>query len=191
MRRPPPSWPPTCFTVETVCRKTLYVWFRIELHTRRVRLAGVTDHPNGPWMVQRARELSMNREGAGRPGFLIRDRDSKFTRAYDDVFASDGVQTIKTPIQAPNANAVAERWVRTIRQECLDWLLILSRGHLARVLDEYLHHYNDQRPHRSLDLAPPTVINGGSVPQVVRAPASIRRLERLGGLIHQYDQAAA
>ncbi len=160
VRRPPPSWPPTCFTVATVCRKTLYVWFLIELHTRRVRLAGVTDHPNGPWMVQRARELSMNREGAGRPGFLIRDRDSKFTRAYDDVFASDGVQTIKTPIQAPNANAVAERWVRTIRQECLDWLLILSRGHLARVLDEYLHHYNDQRPHRSLDLAPPTVING-------------------------------
>ncbi len=82
------------FTVETVCLKTLYVLFLIELHTRRVRLAGVTDHPNGPWMLQRARELSMNREGAGRPGFLIRDRDSKFTRTFDDVFTSDGVQII-------------------------------------------------------------------------------------------------
>jgi putative transposase len=88
------------FTVETVRLKTLYVLFFIELHTRRVRLAGVTDHPNGPWVVQRARELSMNREGAGRPGFLVRDRDSKFTRA----FACDGVQIIKTPVLAPRAN---------------------------------------------------------------------------------------
>jgi putative transposase len=142
-------------------------------------------------MVQRASELSMNREGAGRPGFLIRDRDSKFTRGFDDVFASDGVQIITTPIQAPNANAVAERWIRTVRAECLDWPLILRRRQLARVLDEYVRHDNDQRPHRSLELAPPTVINGGSVPHVGRAPASIRRRERLGGLIHEYYRAAA
>jgi putative transposase len=81
----------------------------IELHTRRVRLAGVTDHPNGPWVVQRARELSMSRAGettagTNAPGFLVRDRDSKFTRAFDDVFAFDGIQIIKTPVQAPNAN---------------------------------------------------------------------------------------
>jgi putative transposase len=106
------------FTVETVRLKTLYVLFFIELHTRRVRLVGVTDHPNGPWVVQRARELSMRREGdrtagTSAPRFLIRDRDSKFTRAFDDVFTADGIQIIKTPIQAPNANAVAERWVRT------------------------------------------------------------------------------
>jgi putative transposase len=92
------------FTVETVRLKTLYILFSIELHTRRVRLIGVTDHPNGLWVVQRARELSMNREGkrvgeAGAPRFLIRDRDSKFLRAFDDVLASDGVQIIKTPIQ--------------------------------------------------------------------------------------------
>jgi len=96
------------FTVETVRLKTLYILFCIELHTRRVRLAGVTDHPNGPWVVQRAREFSMRREaettaGTSAPQFLIRDRDSKFTRAFDDVFASDGIQTIQTPIQAPNA----------------------------------------------------------------------------------------
>jgi putative transposase len=102
------------FTVETVRLTTLYVLFIIELGTRQVRLVGVTDHPSGPWVVQRARELSMEREretaeGTTMPRSLIRDRDSKFTRAFD-VFASDGIQTIKTPIQAPNANAFAERW---------------------------------------------------------------------------------
>jgi transposase InsO family protein len=85
--------------------------------------------------------------GTSAPQFLIRDRDSKFTRAFDDVFASDGIQTIQTPIQAPNANAFAERWVRTVRQECLDWMLIWGRRHLERVLDEYVRRYNDERPH--------------------------------------------
>jgi putative transposase len=109
------------FTVETVCLKTLSVLFVIELHTRRVRVAGVTDHPNGPWVVQRARErsIAMALEGAAAPRFLLRDRDAKFTRAVDDVFAADGIQVITTPMQAPNANAVAERWVRTVRRECL------------------------------------------------------------------------
>ncbi len=166
-----------CFTVETVGRKTRYVLFFIELGTRRVRLGGVTDHPSGPWVVQRARELSMEREtgmgtGTERPGctvprFLLRDRDTKFPRVFDDVFAADGTQIIKTPIQAPNANAVAERWVRTARQECLDWLLIWGRRHLERVLDEYLQHYNDQRPHRGLALRPPMGIDPGSVPSAV------------------------
>jgi putative transposase len=100
--------------VETVWLTTLYVLFVIELGTRQVRLAGVTRHPNGPWVVQRAREVSMRQEaertaGTGGLRFLVRDRDSKFTRAFDDVFASDGIQIIKTPVQAPNANAVAER----------------------------------------------------------------------------------
>jgi putative transposase len=113
------------FTVETVWLTTLHVLFVIELGTRQVRLAGVTRHPDGPWVVQRARELSMRREaertaGTGAPRFLVRDRDSKFTRAFDDVFAADGVQIITTPIQAPNANAYAERWIRTVRAECLE-----------------------------------------------------------------------
>ena len=117
------------FTVETVRLTTLYVLFVIELGTRRVRLAGVTRHPSGPWVVQRARELSMEgqgerAEGTTTPRFLIRDRDSKFARAFDDVFAADGTKVIKTPVQAPNANAYAERWVRTVRAECLDWMLI-------------------------------------------------------------------
>jgi putative transposase len=185
------------FTVETVCLKTLYVLFAIELHTRQVRLVGVTDHPNGLWIVQRAREFSMNREPrtagvTSVPRFLVRDRDSKFTRAFDDVFAADGIRTITTPIQAPNANAFAERWVRTVRQECLDWMLIWGRHHLERVLDEYVRHYNDERPYRSLELRPPRAINETFVVRVGAVAATVvRRRDRLGGLVHEYYEAAA
>jgi putative transposase len=180
------------FTVETVRLKTLYVLFFIELHTRQVRLAGVIDHPNGPWVVQRAREFSMERPvGTTAPRFLIRDHDSKFTRAFDDVFAVDGTQVITALIQAPNANAFAERWVRTVRQECPDWMLIRGRRHLERVLTEYVRHYNDQRPHRSLALRPLSSIAVRAAPGAVTIPASIRRRDRLGGLIHEYYRVAA
>jgi hypothetical protein len=159
------------FTVETVRLTTLYVLFFIELGTRQVRLAGVTRRPNGPWVVQRTRELSMERpEGTTTPRFLIRDRDSKFTRAFDDVFTSDGTQVIRAPIQAPNANAFAERWVRTVRQECLDWMLIWGRRQLERVLNEYVRHYNDQRPHRGLALRPPRGIDIGAALAGSRPP---------------------
>ncbi len=180
------------FTVETVRLTTLYVLFFIELGTRQVRLAGVTRHPNGPWVVQRARELSMERpEGIITPQFLIRDRDSKFTRAFDDVFTSDGTQVIRTPIQAPNANAFAERWVQTVRQECLDWVLIWGRRHLERILSEYVRHYNDERPHRGLALRPPRGIDIGVAPGRVTAAVSVGRQDRLGGLVHEYYQVAA
>jgi putative transposase len=178
--------------VETVRLKTLYVLFFIELPTRQVRVAGVTAHPNRPWVVQRARELSLERpERTTAPRFLLRDRDSKFTRAFDDVFTSDATQVITTPVQAPNANAFAERWVRTVRQKCLDWMLIWGRRHLERVLTEYARRYNDQRPHRSLALRPPSSISVRAVPGAVTIPASIRRWDRLGGLIHEYYEVAA
>jgi putative transposase len=184
------------FTVETVRLKALYVLFVIELHTRRIRVAGVTDHPDGSWAVQQARELSIEREaeraaGASAWRFLVRDRDSKFTRAFDSVFTADGIQILKTPIQAPNANAFAERWVRTVRQECLDWMLIWGRRHLERVLNEYVRHYNDQRPHRSLALRPPRGIDIGVVPGGATAAVSVGRRDRLGGLVHEYYQVAA
>jgi putative transposase len=134
------------FTIETVKLTTLYVLFVIELGTRRVRVVGVTDHPHSGWVVQRAREYSMRPADGVVPRFLIRDRDSNFTRTFDEVFRVDGVRIVKTPIQAPNANATAERWVRTVRQECLDWILVLGRRHLERVLDEYVRHYNRERP---------------------------------------------
>jgi putative transposase len=156
---------------------------------------GVTDHPNGPWVVQRARELSMRPEertaGISAPRFLIRDRDSKFTRAFDDVFIADGVQIIKTPIQTPNANAFPERWVRTVREECLDWTLIWSRRHLECVLDEFVCHYNDERPHRSLALRPPRGTDIGVTPRGFAAAVRVGRRDRLGGLVHEYYEVAA
>jgi putative transposase len=138
----------------------------------------------------------MNRQpGSGgvtsAPRFLAGDRDSKFTRAFDDVLAADGIRTITTPIQAPNAGAFAERWVRTVRQECLDWMLIWSRRHLEGVLDEYVRHDNNERPHRSLAPRPSSSIEVRSGHEAVTAAARVRRRDRLGGLIHEYHLAAA
>ncbi|HEV8557083.1 MAG TPA: integrase core domain-containing protein [Actinophytocola sp.] len=138
--------------------------------------------------MERERETA---EGTTVPRFLIRDRDSKFTRAFDGVFVADGTRIITTPIQAPNANAFAERWVRTVREECLDWMLVWGRRHLERVLGEYLRHYNDQRPHRGLALRPPMGIALGSVPSAVAVTDRVRRRDRLGGLVHEYYHAAA
>jgi putative transposase len=180
------------FTVETVRLKTLYVLFLSELHTRQVRLAGVTDHPNGPWVVQRARELSMRQEaeraaGTSAPRFLVRDRDSKFIRAFDDVFRAEGAEIVPTPVQAPNANALAEWWVATLRRELLDRMLITGQRQLKAALSQYLMHYNTHRPHRSLDQASPL----RSVPSPSPAPSvGVLRQDRLGGLIHEYAHVA-
>jgi putative transposase len=119
--------------------------------------------------------------------FLIHDRDSKFTSAFDEVFRSEGITVIQTPIRAPQANAFAERFVRTVRGECLDWLLILSRRHLERVLRIYLAHYNNEHPHRGLALLPPESADIAGQPTA----GEIERHDRLGGLIHEYHRAAA
>src|SRR5712691_9262364 len=119
----------------------------------------------------------------------VRDRDSKFSRAFDEVFRSEGVRIIRTPFRAPQANAFAERWIGSVRRDCLDWLLIASRGQLERVLRVYVDHYNTHRPHRSLGLSPPTprprLRLAGSNPS-----DQLHRRERLGGLIHEYTRAA-
>jgi putative transposase len=123
--------------------------------------------------------------------FLIHDRDAKFTAAFDAVFGSAGTEMVKTPPRAPRANAYAERWVRTVRSECLDWTLVWNRGHLKRVLTGYLEHYNTGRPHRGIALEVP-------VPAVALRPVesftdphiSIERVDVLGGLIHEYRRAA-
>jgi hypothetical protein len=131
--RPPRSWPATCLTVDTVWLRRLYVLFFIELETRRVHLAGVTAHPNGAWVTQQARNLLLMRSERGRRlRFVLRDRDAKFSRTFDDVFRSEGAKVLVTPVQAPNANAYAERWIRTVRAECLDWLLIVGEGTWSR-----------------------------------------------------------
>jgi len=134
----------------------LYVLFFIELETRVVHLAGVTTHPNGPWVTQQARNLSMAlAERSRHMRFLIRDRDAKFAASFDAVLRVDGIHVVRTPMRAPNANATAERWIRTLRQECLDRMLIVSRHQLEQVLRVYLAHYNHHRPHRALELRPP------------------------------------
>ena len=176
-------------TVETIGLSRLYVLFVIELDRRRVWLAGITTNPTGQWVAQQAGELLMDMGAqADRFHMLIRDRDAKFTAAFDHVFAADGIRVVRTPVRAPKANAYAERWVRTVRTECLDWLLIRNRRHLERVLGVYVEHYNYARPHRSLDLQTPLpadrlLVRTGSV-------GNIERVDRLGGLIHEYRHAA-
>jgi len=170
--------------------KTLYVLFFIELGTRRVQLAGVTAHPNSAWVTQQARNLSFDHPGDRVPfRFLIRDRDSKYVSSFDEVFRTDGAQVICTPIRAPRANAFAERWVRTVRTECLDWVLILGRRHLERVLGVYVEHYNRERPHRGLDLGTPIDSQSRAGRACGRGP--VERRDLLGGLIHEYCRAAA
>jgi transposase InsO family protein len=174
------------FTVETLTLRRYYVLFFIELGTRRVHLAGVTPNPTGAWVTQQARNLAIAGTLAN-ARYLIHDRDSKFSHAFDEVFKSEGITVIHTPVRAPQANAYAERFVRTIRNECVDWLLIIGRRHLEHTLRTYTAHYNAERPHRGLKLEPP---QPSSPPNTTPAVA-IERRDLLGGLIHEYQPIAA
>jgi transposase InsO family protein len=177
-------------TVDTVSLKQLYVLFMIEPSTRLVHILGVTHHPTGAFVTQVARHLVSDLVDSGRSiKFLIRDRDrdTKCTTSFDEVFRSEGIRVIKTPVRSPRATAYAERWVRTVRTECLDWLLILGHGHLERVLRQYVCHYNRQRPHRGIDLAVPAGEVGCTPPTLHR----VDRHDVLGGLIHEYCPVAA
>ena len=177
-------------TVDTVLLRRLYVLVFIELATRRAYIAGVTANPTGAWTTQQARNIigAFTDERDTPIRFLIRDRDSKFTGAFDEVFRSEGIRTIRSPARAPQANAIAERLVGTLRRECLDRLLIVNRRHLEHVLQAYLDHYNHHRPHRSLDQRPPALPS--AIPRPPGNPANVHRRDRLGGLIHEYEIAA-
>jgi len=178
-------------TVDTVFLQRLYVLFFIQLHNRRVHLAGVTANPTGAWVAQQARNLAVALdEEATVVRFLIRDRDSKFTRAFDDVWHGLGAEVILTPIQAPNADAVAERWVGTLRRECLDHLLIAGRRQLLHLLHLYVEHYNRHRPHRGLDLSAPEPSERCEQADPSAAARQLHRHDVLGGLIHEYERAA-
>ena len=174
------------FTVESVLLRRYYVLFFIAHASRRVWLAGCSTNPTGAWVTQQARNLGLDLADEGMR-FLIRDRDSKYSGAFDEVFRSSGIRIVKTPVRAPQANAIAERFVRTVRAECLDWLLILNRRHLERVLRVYVEHYNTQRPHRALKLQPPQPAEPPPTPTI----GEIQRHDRLGGLIHEYYRDAA
>ena len=174
------------FTVETAWLQTVYVLFFIHLATRRVYVAGCTTHPTSVWVSQQARQLVWSlSDSKTQTRFLIHDRDTKFSRAFDAVFRSEGIDSLLTPFHAPNANACAERWVRTVRQECLDQIIVLNEAHLRRVLNEYDLHYNTARPHQGLQQQLPIP------PPLVQSGASIQRRDRLGGILHEYFREAA
>ena len=173
--------------VDTVLLKRLYVLFVMEIQTRRVHILGVTAHPTGAWTAQQARNLLMDLgERAGHFKFLIRDRDSKFTPAFDEILAGNVSRIIKTPVQSPRANSFAERYVGTLRRECLDHLLIHGERHLRQILAEYAQHYNDHRPHQSREQRPPLHEPG----QAIDVNARIKRRQAVQGLISEYRRAA-
>jgi len=180
------------FTVETIRLQTLYVLFFIELSTRRVLVAGATANPSAAWVTQQARNIAMDLDDRERRiRFLLRDHDAKFTSSFDEVFHTQGAEVIRTPIQAPRANGHAERWVQTVRAECLDWTLVLGRRHLVRILRAYLRHYNQQRPHRSLALAVPEAREQDRLGLMSVRPRAVGCRDVLGGLIHEYHAVAA
>jgi putative transposase len=153
-----------------------------------VHLAGITAHPPGEWVTQQARNLMMNLEDrADSFKFFIRDRDAKFTAAFEAVLAAAGIRIIKAPVRAPRANAISERWIASVRRECLDQMLITGERHLRLVLDEYADHYNTHRPHRTLEQSPPA---GRPLPPALGANVQVLRRDRLGGVIHEYAQIA-
>jgi putative transposase len=173
--------------VDTVLLQRLYVLFVMEIQTRAVHIVGVTAHPTGSWTAQQTRNLLMDLgDRAGRFKFLIRDRDSKFTTAFDDVLTGNGTRVIRTPVRSPRANAFAERFVGTLRRDCLDHILILGAPHLRKVLAEYVRHYNGHRPHQSLQQEPPLRQPG----HVLDVTSRIEHVQVLDGLISEYRRAA-
>jgi transposase InsO family protein len=169
------------FNIETIWLKTLTVFFFIDIGSRQVYLAGITDHPNCLWITQQARnQVWTIQEQANEYYGLIRDNDKKYPKAFDTVFESEGINIIRIPYQAPNANAFAERFVRTVREEILDKILILNEAHLHRVLTEFLDYYNTRRPHQGLEQQSP----------IERAEplteGLIQRRKVLGGIINDY-----
>jgi transposase InsO family protein len=178
------------FTVDTVWLQRLYVLFFIEIATRRVHLAGCTAHPDAEWVTQQARQVAWTLAERAEPvRFVIRDHDRKFGKSFDAVFQAQGSRIVQTPIQVPQANGVAERFVRTVRSECLDWLLIANARHLARALTVFVDHYNSHRAHRSLNLEPPNRRPANEEPAGTK-PIVVKRRDCLGGLVHEYRRAA-
>jgi transposase InsO family protein len=195
-----PSWQEFCrtqattmlacdfFTVDTVPLRRVYVFFFLEVGTRRVHTLGLTRYPTGAWVAQQARNFMLAfGDQAVSFQFLVRDRDTKFTAAFDAVFTDAGVAALRSPPGAPKANAYAERWVGTMRRERLDRMLIFHERQLRHVLTEYENHYNTHRPHRDLEQRSPMDLGAN---RRSRSIGVVRRKQILGGLVKEYQHAA-
>jgi putative transposase len=181
------------FTVDTIWLRRIYVLAFLSIGSRRVEYVACTSKPNTAWMLQQARNLLRELDDRERQvRFLLHDRDAKFPRAFDALLENANIKVIRTPVRAPNANAFMERWVGSVRRECLDRMLIVGRRQLAHVLRVYVRHYNRTRPHRALDLHPPEpAIAPLPQPVTMPHPQRVKRHDLLGGLIHEYERAAA
>jgi transposase len=180
------------FTATTLSGASVYVFAVIEHASRRVRVLGATAHPTADWVTQAARNLIMDLQDAGATvTHLIRDRDSKYTRAFDAVFAAEGIEIVTTGIRVPRMNSIMERWVQTCRHELLDRTLIWNQAHLLHALAEFAVFYNQHRPHRTLRSA----AHLRPAPEPITSPDRLDRLDihrrdRLGGILHEYAHAA-
>jgi transposase InsO family protein len=177
--------------VDTIGLTRIYVLFLMEVSNRQVHILGATELPTGESVTQQARNLLLDLgERAAWFRFLIRDGDSKYTAPFDEVFATEGIEVLRTPPRAPRANAYAERWVRTVRRECLDRMLIYNRRHLLATLGGYVAHYNEHRPHQARHQQPPNATNIPPRPVVDLTAARVRRRRILNGLINEHSQVA-
>ncbi|MFW2383981.1 MAG: transposase [Acidimicrobiales bacterium] len=177
------------FTVDTPFLRRYYVLFFIKVNTREVTFAGVTANPTGDWTTQAARNLFVAQHDAFEGArALVRDRGSQFTASFDEVFRTEGLKILRTPVRTPVANTFAERWIGSIRRELLDRTIIWNRRQLERLVVDYIDHYNTHRPHQSLDQRPPTPPD--EPPEAALATVAVIRTSRCDGLINEYQNAA-
>ncbi len=178
-------------TIDTAVLRRYYLLFFIDVSTREVFFTGITANPTGAWTTQAARNLFLRHHDrlAGSRA-LVRDRGSQFIDAFDEIFRTEGLKILKTPVRTPVANTFAERWIGTLRRELLDRTIIWNQRQLERLVVDYLDHYNSHRPHRSLDQRPPRPAIPDEQPSDTPRPLQVIRTTRCGGLINEYQNAA-